>query len=256
LINKVLRIFCDNKLYLKLEKCLFHQNKIDFLGFIVGNKKLQIDPKKVRAVQEWEKPMQKHKLQPFISFCNYYCCFINDFSKIPQPLHNLTRKDVPFQWGDEQQQAFDELERLICLKPVLVMPEHRAPYRIEADASNHALGGVLSQYQDNHWHPVAFYSRSLNEHECNYKIHNKELLAIMSCLEEWCQYFIGTADPFEVWTDHLNLTYFHEAQKLNHRQAHWVSELQDYDFTLIYKPAAVMHKPDALSRTKKTRRPI
>jgi hypothetical protein len=250
LIHKVLRILRDNKLYLKPEKCLFHQNKIDFLGFIVGNGKLQMDSKKVQAVQEWEKPMRKRKLQSFIGFCNYCCRFINDFSKISRPLHDLTRKDVPFWWGDEQQQAFDELKRLICSKSVLVMPEHGAPYRVEADASDHALGGVLSQYQDNHRHPVAFYSRLLNEHKRNYKIYDKKLLAIMSCLEEWRQYLIGTIDPFEVWTDHLNLTYFREAQKLNCRQARWVSELQDYDFTLIHKPAAVMHKPDALPHTK------
>jgi hypothetical protein len=81
------------------------------------------------------------------------------------------------------------------------------------------LGGILSQEVDGKWLTVAFLSKLLFFAEWNYIVYNKELLAIMSCLEEWCPYLLGTKDTFEIWTDHLNLTYFRKLQKLNQRQA-------------------------------------
>ena len=98
------------------------------------------------------------------------------------------------------------------------------------------MGGVLSQLIDDKWHPVAYRSQSLSPVERNYEIHDRELLAIMRALEDWRPYLLGAMHPFEIWTDHQNLTYFKKAQKLNRRQACWHTELQEYDFTLIHKP--------------------
>jgi hypothetical protein len=97
---------------------------------------------------------------------------------------------------------------------------------------------------------VAFLSKSLSSAERNYEVYDKELLAIMSCLEEWRLYLLGTKDTFEIWTDHLNLTYFREPQKLNRRQAQWFSELQDYNFKLLHKLGKSMGKADGLTRMK------
>ena len=99
-------------------------------------------------------------------------------------------------------------------RPVLVIPVDDEPYRVEADSSNFALGAVLSQQQNDKWHPIAYLSKSLTEAERNYKIYDKELLAIMTALSEWRHYLL-TGKEFEIWTDHQNLCYFRKAQKLN-----------------------------------------
>ena len=106
--------------------------------------------------------------------------------------------------------------------------------------------GVLSQFVDGKWHPIAYHSKAVSETEHNYKIYNKEMLTIMSALDDWCQYLLGDRHTFGIWSDHLNLQYFRKPQKLNRRQARWVTELADYDFVLVHKPGAQMLKSDLL----------
>lgn len=250
LVHRVLQVFRKESLSLKTEKCEFHSQEVKYLGLIVGNGEIRMDPSKVHAVSAWPVPTTRRELQSFLGFCNYYRRFILDFSKASRPLHDLTKRDVPFNWGVEQQSAFETLKSQIISEPVLVMPEDNAPYRVECDASDHALGGVLSQHVGDKWRPVAFFSASLSSAERNYEIYDKELLAIMRCLEEWRAYLLGTVEPFEIWTDHQNLTYFREARKLNCRQARWFTELCNYNFALIHKPGTSMGKPDGLSRQK------
>ena len=132
----------------------------------------------------------------------------------------LTRKDVKQQWGVEQQKVFDELKRVFTIKPVLVALDLDKEFRVEADASNYATGGVLSiKCSDEMWRPVVFISKSLSNTERNYKIYDKEMLAVIRCLEAWRHFLERTAIKFEIWTDHKNLEYFMKAQKLNRRQA-------------------------------------
>ena len=101
---------------------------------------------------------------------------------------------------------------------------------MKVDASGYAVGGVLSQQQeDKSWKPIAYLSRSMNKTERNYEIYDQELLAIMTGLKQWRQYLMGSSQ-FEVWTDHKNLEFFRKPQKLNRHQACWLSELQEYDF--------------------------
>jgi len=102
------------------------------------------------------------------------------------------------------------------------MPDLNKEFRVEADASNFATRGVLSvKCKDDLWRPVAFISKSLNETEQNYEIHNKEMLGVIRCLEAWRHFLEGTKNKFESWTDHKNLEYFTTSQNLNHRQARW-----------------------------------
>jgi len=121
--------------------------------------------------------------------------------------------------------------------------------RVEADASDYATGGVLStKYEDGKWKPVAFISKSLNTTEQNYKIYNKEMLAVIRCLEAWRHYLEGAKLEFEIWTDHKNLQYFMTSQKLNCRQARWALYLSRFNFTLKHVPGKSMEKADRLSR--------
>jgi len=105
----------------------------------------------------------------------------------------LTRKDEKWRWEEAQQKAFDELKQVFTTKPVLAAPDLDKEFRVEADASNYATGGVLSmKCSDEKWRPVAFISKSLSDTERNYEIHNKEMLAVVRCLEAWCQVQSGT----------------------------------------------------------------
>ena len=115
-----------------------------------------------------------------------------------------------------QQNTFDKLKRIFTSKLVLAVPDLDKEFRVEADASNYATGGVLSmKCSDKKWRPVAFISKSLSNTERNYEIHDQEMLAVVRCLEVWRHFLEGATVKFEIWTDHKNLEYFMKAQKLN-----------------------------------------
>jgi len=161
----------------------------------------------------------------------------------------LTRKDVKWQWKKEQQKAFDELKRIFMTKPVLAAPDLDKEFRVEVDVSNYATGGVLSiKDSDELWRPVAFIFKSLSNTERNYEIYNKEMLAVVRCLEAWRHFLEETTIKFEIWTDHKNLKYFIKVQKLNRRQARWVLYLSRFNFMLKHIPGSRMGKADSLSR--------
>ena len=126
---------------------------------------------------------------------------------------------------EEHQKAFEELKEKITSQPVLALLRREGKFRVETDASGHAIGGVLSQEQDGKWKPIAFLSRTMQPVERNYEIYNKELLAIVEALAKQRQYLLDAAETFEIWMDHENLKYFQEPHKLNGRQARWYLKL-------------------------------
>ena len=133
---------------------------------------------------DWPIPKNKKDVQSFIGFCNFYRQFIKDFSKIACPLTELTGS-TPWNWGKEQQSAFDELKVAMTQYLVLRIPVDDAPFRVKCDSSDFANGAILSQYNEERWHPVIYKSRTLSETERNYEIHDKELMAVMDLLADW-----------------------------------------------------------------------
>jgi len=132
---------------------------------------------------------------------------------------------------------------------VLAAPDIDKKMRMEVNASDYAMGGVLSmECKDGLWRLVVFLSKSLNETERNYEIHDKEMLAIVRGLEVWRHLLEGAQTKFEIWMDHKNLEYFMKAQKLNRRQARWALYLSQFDFTLKHVAGSKMGKADGLSR--------
>jgi hypothetical protein len=245
----VLERLRKNKLFLKHEKCEFEKRKIEYLGVIISEGQVEMDPVKVAGVAEWPAPTTKKEVQQFLGFANFYRRFIQDYSHIARPLFLLTGK-TNFIWGEEQTDAFQELKDRITSAPILALADDATPFRVEADSSDVATGAVLSQQSgtDSKWHPVAYLSKSLSPVERNYEIHDKEMLAIIRGLEEWRHFLEGAQHRVEIWTDHKNLEYFRTAKKLNRRQARWSLYLSRFDFDLRHRPGRSMGKPDALSR--------
>jgi hypothetical protein len=246
-VRRVLQILRENNLYLKPEKCEFEQTKIEYLGLIISEGHVAMDPVKVKGILDWPAPTTKRELQAFLGFVNFYRHFIRGYGDLAKPLTSLTG-NVDWSWEGLQQDAFEVIKQRISSAPVLAIPTDDDPYRVEADSSGKAIGAVLSQQQDGVWKPVAFLSKALNETERNYEIYDRELLAIMTALAEWRHHLMGAPVDFEVWTDHQNLGYFRKPQKLNRRQARWVTELSNYHFSLHHKPGKTNQRADLLSR--------
>ena len=212
-VRLVLQRLKDNNLFAKLSKCTFHTDTIDYLGFIVSPRGLHMDPAKTRVIEEWPPPKNLRETQSFLGFTNFYRRFILNFSEIANPLVALTRKDRPFAWNAKAQEAFESLKAAFTSAPVLAHYNPAHACILETDASNYALGGILSQIDPDTGedHPIAFHSRSLIPAERNYEIYDKELLAIVDSMAHWRQYLEGSPHDIQVLTDHKGLEYFNES---------------------------------------------
>ena len=248
LTHLVLQRLEEYDLYLKPEKCTFRRTKIEYLGLVISEGRISMDPAKIGGITQWPTPERVHDVQAFLGFCNFYRRFIKDYSTIARPLFDLTRKETPFRWENAQEQAFRALINAFVTAPVLMLPDHDRPFRLITDASDFAVGALLEQPDEfNRWHPVAYYSKSMNPAERNYIIHDKELLAIVMALMYFRHYLEGAKHQTEIWTDHSNLQYFMTKQKLTRRQARWALVLSRFDFALTHHPGT-HNKSDALSR--------
>ena len=248
-VQEVLRRLKANDLFCKPEKCEFFKSSVEYLGMIISKGTVAMDPAKVKAVSSWPRPERLKDVQAFIGFANFYRRFINGFSQLASPLTRLMRKDTPWTWGTEEETAFTELKQAFTSAPILIMPDLTKAFILECDASDYATGAVLSQKtSDGQTHPVAFYSKSLNNAERNYEIYDKELLAVIRALDEWRHYLEGGEYPIEILSDHKNLLYFATARTLTRRQARWSLFLSRFNFRIVYRPGRLGGKPDALSR--------
>jgi len=244
-VSQVLQRLLENKLYVKSEKCEFHQERVSFLGYIIKQGRLEADPGKILAVTEWPVPTTRKELQRFLDFANFYRRFIKNYSKVAAPLSSLTSIKVKFSWTTEANDAF--LKSLFTSAPILIQPDSSKQFVVEVDASDIGVGAVLSQTAgpNNKLHPCAFFSRRLSPAERNYDVGNRELLAVKMALEEWRHWLEGSELPFLVWTDHKNLEYIQS----NSRQARWALFFGRFNFSLTYRPGSKNTKPDALSRS-------
>ncbi|SLM39535.1 Zinc finger, CCHC-type [Lasallia pustulata] len=224
-------------LQLSLEKSEFHKQEIDFLGYIIHPRELGMDPNKVTAIQEWPEPKTVKEVQAFLGFANFYRRFIEKYSQKATPLTNLTKKDQPFRWDDKHQYAFETIKEAFANSKVLQIFDPELPTEVETDVSNGALGACLGQQKDKKLVPVAFYSRKLAPAELNYKIHDKELLAIVDALKQWRVYLEGSKTKVKVYLDHKNLKSFTTTK-----------ELAAYHFRIYYWKGSLNGQADALSR--------
>uniref|UniRef100_A0A8C1BTA6 Gypsy retrotransposon integrase-like protein 1 n=1 Tax=Cyprinus carpio carpio TaxID=630221 RepID=A0A8C1BTA6_CYPCA len=236
------------QLFLKAEKCTFHQTSVHFLGYIISKTVIHMDEGKIEVITSWPQPSTIKELQCFLGFSNFYRRFIKNYSTITSPITNLLRnKPKSLSWTPAATEAFATLKQAFTTAPLLVHPDPELPFMLEVDASTTGVGAVLSQRQGSppRLHPCAF-SRKLSRAEKNYDIGNRELLAIKLALEEWRQWLEGAAHPFTVLTDHKNLQYLRETKCLNPHQARWALFFTRINFTISYRPGPRNIKADAL----------
>ena len=247
--HELLEILAANDLFLKPEKCMWEQPRVNYLGLILEEGVMRMDPAKIAGIANWPTPTTVKQVRSFLGFCNFYRPFIYQFSHIARPLNELTRKDTPWTWGGRQQEAFEMLRKRITSEPMLKQPQLEQQFKVEVNASGYAIGAVLMQRdKKGKRHPVAYFSSTLNEAERNYDIYTLELYAIVRALRHWRPFLAGSPHEIIVHTDHANLQYWKEPQKINRRIAREVVELSEYNIKLKSIPGRENGRVDMLSR--------
>ena len=232
----------EHQLFAKLSKCSFWQRKIGFLGHVISEAGVAVDPEKITAISEWPTPKTATEIRSFLGLAGYYRKFVKDFASIAKPMTRLTGKDTKFDWTDACMESFTELKRKLTDTPVLVLPRPGVPYEVYTDASGTGLGCVLMQ----DGHVIAYASRQLRPHEVNYPTHDLELAAVVFALKIWRSYLYG--EKVQILTDHQSLKYIFTQADLNLRQRRWMELLADYNLDIMYHPGKANQVADALSR--------
>ncbi|GKD78250.1 putative reverse transcriptase domain-containing protein [Tanacetum coccineum] len=208
-IGLVLELLRKEKLYAKFSKCEFWLREVQFLGHVINGNVIHVDPSKIKAVKNWKAPRTPFEVRSFLGLAGYYCRFIEDFSKIAKPLTVLTQKSKTFDWGEEQENAFQTLKDKLCNAPVLALTDGPKDFVVYCDASGLGLGCVLMQRD----------------------------LETLFVWDKEC----------DIYTDHKSLQHIFSQKELNMRQPRWIELFSDYDCEIRYHPGKTNVVADALS---------
>ncbi|GJR33627.1 putative reverse transcriptase domain-containing protein [Tanacetum coccineum] len=222
-LRLVLGLLKRDKLYAKFSKCEFWLRKVQFLRHVINGNGIHVDPNKIEAVKYWKAPRTSTKVCSFLGLAGYYCRFIENFSKIAKSLTILTQKCKTFDWGEEQELAFQTLKDKLCNAPVLALPDGLEDFVVYCDTSRIGLGCVLIQRDK----VIAYASRQLKIHEENYTTHDLELSAVVFALKIWRHYLYGKKSV--IYMDHKSLQHIFSQKELNMRQRCWIELFSDYD---------------------------
>jgi len=183
---RVLKKLQENDLFVNLDKCTFEAKEVDYLGMIVSENQIKMDPAKLEGIRNWSAPTTVKQVRSFLGFGNFYRKFIGHYTDIARPLNDLTKKDLVWNWTDACQEAFENLKGEFQKTPVLLMPNSTKPFVIESDASKFATGAVIQQKDMNsNYHPCGYISHSFDATQRNYEIYDRELMGIVRALETW-----------------------------------------------------------------------
>ncbi|CAJ2678799.1 unnamed protein product [Trifolium pratense] len=240
-LEEVLKVLQKHKLVANKKKCQFGQNSVDYLGHLITELGVAVDPDKVISVTNWPVPKNVKGVRGFLGLTGYYRKFIKDYGKIAKPLTELTKKDA-FMWSDKAQKAFDALKICLTTAPVLALPDFSKNFTIECDASGGGIGAILMQEQ----RPVAYYSKALGVRNLTKSAYEKELMAVVLAIQHWRPYLIGRR--FVVSTDQKSLKQLLQQRMVSADQQNWAAKLLGYDFDIVYKPGKLNRGADALSR--------
>ncbi|GJX88092.1 putative nucleotidyltransferase, ribonuclease H [Tanacetum coccineum] len=244
-LRLVLELLKKEKMYAKFSKCEFWLREVQFLGHVINGNGIHVDPSKIEAVKNWKAPRTPTEVRSFLGLDGYYRRVIENFSKIAKSLTILTQKSKTFDWGEEQELAFQTLKHKLCNAPVLALPDGSEDFVVYCDASGIGLGCVLMQRGK----VIAYASRQLKIHEKNYTTHDLELGAVVFALKIWRHYLYGTKSV--IYTDHKSLQHIFSQKELNMRQRRWIELFSDYDYEIRYHPGKANVVADALSRKER-----
>ncbi|KAJ9504903.1 hypothetical protein QJQ45_003522 [Haematococcus lacustris] len=244
-LRRVLELLRKHQFQAKLSKCEFLKTALKFLGHIVSDQGIAVDPDKVKSITSWPVPRSLTAMQQFLGAANFVRKFVHNFSALAAPLTDLTGKaGIEFswhKWPDDKLQAFDALKHAISKVPLLKIPDITKPFQVYCDASLQGVGAVLMQ----EGYPLAYLSKKLIPAEKNYTTGEQELLAIITACKEWRCYLEGV--PFTLYTDHKPLVALKTQKVLSRRQTRWLEFLSRYNFTIEYLPGDT-NPADPLSR--------
>lgn len=248
----ILKTLQDANLKVQPDKSEFLKKSVEFLGYVITKDGIKPNPKKIESIEKWPEPKTVKELRSFLGLIGYYRRFVKDFAKIAKPLTNLFRgerdpssnKKITF--GDTEKEAFEQLKTILTSSDILTYPSFDKKFLITTDASNYAIGAVLSQGEIGKDKPIHFASRTLNRTEENFSATEKEMLAIYWALKVFRNYIYG--QKFVVITDHQPLTFSLSSKNTNAKLKRWKSYLEEHDYQIIYKPGRTNVVADALSR--------
>jgi len=236
-----------------LLKCEFGRSSIIFLGHLISNGVIGIDPSKVEGVSKLARPTCVKELQHVLGVTGWCRRFIYNYASITAPLTNLFRKDVTWVWGEAQEKAFNRLREALMQKPILIQPDFARPFILETDASDEGLGAVLLQHtgpeEKGEMKPIAYMSRKLIPAERQYSTREKECLAIVWATERLQTYLWGRV--FKVYTDHRSLQWVQHAMHDNSRIGRWARKLSRFEFDIKFRAGALNQVADGLSRASR-----
>ena len=247
-LEKVLQRLREANLRLKLKKCQFFKNQVNFLGHVIDCKGIHMDPEKVRTINDWLTPVDLHDLRSFLGLAAYYRRFVKGYAAIASPLYDLTRKNVDFQWGEAQQEAFEQIKSDLTNMVTLSYPVSGTEFLLDTDASASAIGAVLSQVQDGVEKVISFGSRCLSTSERNYCVTRKEMLAVVYFMCHYKHYLIGA--HVTVRSDHGSLRWLKNMKQPTGQVARWMERLAPFDWVIQHRPGRHHQNADALSRAR------
>lgn len=250
-LTEILERLRQHELKLQPSKCNFLQKEIVFLGHKITSEGIKPDEAKIQAVKNFPSPKNYKDVKTFLGMMSYYRKFIPNLSNLAEPINRLLKKGQKFVWSVTCQQSFDELKSLLMSSPILQYPDFTKKFVITTDASNVAIGAVLSNEDKNL--PIAYASRILNAAERRYSTVERELLAIVWAIKHFKPYVYGR--EFLVHSDHKPLVYLFNVTNSSDRLMRWRLSLEEYDFKVIYKPGKQNVVADALSRIELTNMP-
>ena len=245
-LDEVLSKLCEAGLKLKPSKCEFIKDEVLYLGHIVTPNGIKPNPKIVESVEKWKTPTSVKEVQQFLGLCNYYRRFINKFSDKATCLTELTKKGVKFEWTKECEDSFNTLKETLCSAPILAYPRPNESFILDTDASNVGIGGVLSQIQDGEEKVIAYASKKLDRHQQNYSVTRRELLAMVTFVNQFKHYLLGRR--FLLRTDHGSLRWLFGFKDPQGQVARWIEVLNQYDFEIKHRDGVKHLNADALSR--------
>ena len=245
-LERVFKKLITHNLKLKRTKCVFLKQEVEFLGFTVSGKGLAPNEKKVEVINNHPAPKDRKELKAFLGGANYYRKFIENFSQIAHPMHELLKKDIPYIWSKECEEAFQTIKTRLTSSPILDLPNFDTDFILYTDASGFAIGYILGQINEGRETVVCYAGRSLSTAERNYSVGDLETLAVVAGVKYYSHYLSGRR--FKIYTDNTSVAFLLNLKNPTGRLARWLVFLQSYDFEIVYKPGASHGNADAVSR--------